>query len=98
MASLGRVNIMYMNLAEWIQQTEDIPVYAATLKGKPLPEIKAPIGGLMVIGNEARGVSGEMLSRATMEITIPKIGEAESLNAAVATGIILHHFIFNGTG
>jgi RNA methyltransferase, TrmH family len=47
--------------------------------------------GILIIGNEANGVSDEVMQKVTEKITIPKIGEAESLNAAVATGIILSH-------
>lgn len=96
MASLGRVNIIYTNLLEWLQIAGDVPVYAATLHGKALQEIKKTVGGILIIGNEAHGVSHEMLTNTTMQVTIPKIGEAESLNAAVATAIILHSFMFNG--
>ena len=43
----------------------------------------------MIIGNEANGVSDEVMELVNEKITIPRIGEAESLNAAVAAGIIL---------
>jgi TrmH family RNA methyltransferase len=46
-------------------------------------------GGLIVIGNESNGISAEVEKRVSQKITIPKYGEAESLNAAIATGIIL---------
>ena len=47
----------------------------------------------IIIGNEAKGVTEEILQLAYEKITIPKIGSAESLNAAVATGIILAKFV-----
>ena len=46
---------------------------------------------LIVIGNESKGISDEIMQLANEKITIPKLGEAESLNAAVAAGIILSH-------
>ena len=46
---------------------------------------------VIIIGNESKGISDEILKKANEKITIPKTGEAESLNAAVATGIILSH-------
>ena len=48
---------------------------------------------IIIIGNESKGISDELLQIADKKITIPKIGEAESLNAAIATGIILSHIV-----
>ncbi|HEX3025438.1 MAG TPA: TrmH family RNA methyltransferase [Chitinophagaceae bacterium] len=47
----------------------------------------------MVIGNEGKGIRNEILQFITNPITIPKKGGAESLNAAVAMGIILSHLV-----
>jgi TrmH family RNA methyltransferase len=47
--------------------------------------------GIIVVGNESKGVSTELVKLANEQITIPGKGKAESLNAAVATGIILSH-------
>ena len=47
----------------------------------------------IIIGNEANGVSNEVLELADEKIKIPMIGKTESLNAAVSTGIILYHAI-----
>jgi TrmH family RNA methyltransferase len=93
MGSLGRVNIIYTDLAEWLQQQQDIKIYAAALDGKPVQEYRGIKEGLIIIGNESKGISKEILERVSERITIPKIGEAESLNAAVATGIILSHIV-----
>jgi len=49
--------------------------------------------GLIVIGNESKGISAGLLDLATNQITIPRKGRAESLNASVATGIILSHLV-----
>ncbi len=49
--------------------------------------------GLIIIGNEANGIRHELLQFASEKITIPGKGAAESLNAAVATGIILASLI-----
>ncbi len=92
MGSLGRVNILYTELVAWIQQHRHVKLYAAALNGKNIKEIKLN-EGLLLIGNEAKGISEELLQLADEKITIPKFGEAESLNAAVATGIILSHVV-----
>ena len=91
MGSLGRVTILYSNLAEWLQQYKNIPVYATALNGKNVQTIKGTKEAILVMGNESKGISEEVMQLATQKITIPKIGAAESLNAAVATGIILSH-------
>ena len=90
MASLGRVNIIYTNLAGWLSNHITVKKYAATLAGRPLAEIGNLLQGIIIIGNEAKGIKQDILQLADEEITIPKIGAAESLNAAVAAGIILY--------
>jgi TrmH family RNA methyltransferase len=49
--------------------------------------------GIVVIGNESKGISDEILKLSNVHITIPGKGRADSLNAAVATGIILSHLV-----
>ena len=53
--------------------------------------IKGIKDGIIVVGNESNGISKEVLLTCNEKITIPRTGSAESLNAAVATGIILSH-------
>ncbi|HLK27984.1 MAG TPA: TrmH family RNA methyltransferase, partial [Puia sp.] len=62
---------------------------ATALNGKNLFETAAIKEAFILIGNESKGVHEELISLATNKITIPKIGEAESLNAAVAAGIVM---------
>jgi TrmH family RNA methyltransferase len=93
MGSLGRVNIIYANLSEWLAQNNGISVYAAALDGKNLAQVKTLQEAILIIGNESKGISEAILQLATEKITIPRIGAAESLNAAVATGIILSHLV-----
>ena len=77
---------------EWLKKQE-VPVYAATLHGRSLYEHSRVSKGILVIGNESKGIRQEIISLAKNEITIPKKGGAESLNAAIATGIILSHIM-----
>lgn len=90
MASLGRVDIHYTGLTDYLQTITDRPVLAATLSGKPIDSFPTTSSGILIIGNESKGISNECLERATDFIRIPRIGKAESLNAAVATGVLLH--------
>ncbi len=92
MASIARVSVFYDEAAAWLKSQTEV-VYAAVLNGKPLYDFKKATSGILLIGNESRGISNELLKLATEKLTIPKKGNAESLNAAVATGIILSHLI-----
>ena len=91
MGSLSRVDMIYTNLAEWMKKNNKIKTYAAALNGKNISELKGLTEGVIIIGNESKGISAEIMQLCTEKITIPKTGEAESLNAAVAAGIILSH-------
>ena len=91
MGSLGRVNIQYTDIVAWLQINNSIAIYAAALDGNNLSGLSGITEGIIVIGNESKGISDAVMELCTQKITIPKIGAAESLNAAVATGIILSH-------
>lgn len=87
MGSMIRVRIAEYDIRELLQQTK-LPSYAATLQGKNIAEYPAIKEGIILIGNEGRGLTEDVIALATHRITIPRIGGAESLNAAVAAGII----------
>jgi TrmH family RNA methyltransferase len=91
MGSLGRVGIRYTDLPDWLKQHQHIRVFAAALSGKSITSINKINDGIIIIGNESKGISEAVFELASEKITIPKLGDAESLNAAVATGIILSH-------
>lgn len=92
MGSIGRVNVFYTSLSKWLEEQNDALIYAAVLGGEDITKMQQPAGGVIVIGNESKGISEEVLKFCNASITIPQRGKAESLNAAVATGIILSHF------
>jgi TrmH family RNA methyltransferase len=93
MGSLARINILYTSLISFIKKNNSISVYAAALDGIPVSELKGISEGIIVIGNESKGISDDLMNIAKQKITIPGYGKAESLNAAVAAGIILSHMI-----
>ena len=93
MGSILRVKVAYENLDSWIEANENVKIYATAMDGKPIYEFKAVKEGAIVIGNEATGIRDSVIKKAHEIITIPSVGKAESLNAAVATGIILSHFV-----
>jgi TrmH family RNA methyltransferase len=93
MGSLTRVNMIYEDLGVFLKAHAGIAVYAGTLHGKSLHSFDKIKEGFLLVGNESRGIQQELVQLATHHITIPKYGLAESLNAAVASGIILSHIL-----
>jgi TrmH family RNA methyltransferase len=91
MGSFVRVKMLYTDLAPWLAEQKDVFIYAAALEGQNVTAMKKINEGLIVIGNESKGISPAILELVDVKITIPRVGNAESLNAAVATGIILSH-------
>jgi len=93
MGSISRVQVLYEDPIALMDRYPDLNVYTAVLEGKSIYEQPAVRDGWIVIGNESKGIREDLLGRATHPVTIPRIGQAESLNAAVATGIILSHLV-----
>lgn len=91
MGSLARVQVGYTDLESIIRRHNHIPVYAATLDGTPLGSVGKVREGFLLVGSESHGISPALLPLAKHKITIPRVGQAESLNAGVATGILLSH-------
>lgn len=87
MGSFARVNVYYTDLIEVLNQI-DLPVYGALMQGESLHTVQLHKNALLIIGNEGKGISENLLQYITNPITIPKFGEAESLNAGVAAAII----------
>ena len=90
MGAFLRVNVIPASFKKIYQQYPDIPYYGTVLEGNNLFEEKFKEKGIVVIGNEGKGISDAILEKLTHRISIPKgkNGGAESLNAAVATGIV----------
>jgi len=93
MGSLGRVNTVYTVLNKFIETNKNVKVYAAALSGKDISSLQKITEGILLIGNESKGIKENLLKFAHEIITIKKQGQAESLNAAVACGIILSHLV-----
>lgn len=89
MGSIARVTVLYHELVPLLSAHSNTRIYATMLEGKDVTRMSSIKEGLIIIGNESTGISVGLLSCANEKITIPKKGKAESLNAAVATGIIL---------
>ena len=89
MGSIARVKVFYTDLKEWLYEQKDVRIYATTLDGQDVSAVKKIKEGIIVFGNESKGISDEILQLANEKISIPKKGKTESLNAAVAAGVVL---------
>ncbi|HKO79775.1 MAG TPA: RNA methyltransferase, partial [Chitinophagaceae bacterium] len=84
MGSIIRVKMLYTDIASWLEDQKDVFIYAAALEGQNVTAMKKITEGIIVIGNESKGISSEIFELVDVKITIPQKGRAESLNAAVA--------------
>lgn len=91
MGSICRVRVDYADLAAVLRSNGEVPAYAATLQGDDLHALPRIRNGFILIGNESRGISRDLVAMCRYQVRIPRRGEAESLNAAVAAGILLSH-------
>lgn len=87
MGSFARMTLHTAPLAELLTGVQ-VPVFGCDLQGENVHAIKATRHAVLVIGSEGRGLSPDVRKRVTQRITIPRYGAAESLNAAVAAGIV----------
>jgi TrmH family RNA methyltransferase len=88
MGSLARVGVHTIDTAAWMRHYKG-HIIGAVLEGESVQGLSFPSYGLMVIGREGSGIREEIRSCITKTVSIPSFGDAESLNAAVATGILL---------
>ena len=93
MGSLFRVKVWKTDLPVFLQKAKDEgnAVYGALLNGEDLFQMPTKPKGVIVIGSESHGIHPEVMPCITHPITIPRVGGSatESLNAAVAGGIII---------
>lgn len=92
MGAIYRIPVHYTDLVTYLEQTPQ-PKFAAMLNGKPYKEVAYPENGILIMGNEGKGVRPEILDLTDIPVTIPRFGEAESLNVATATAILLAEMI-----
>ncbi len=86
MGSLARVNIFEADLPVLLTDNT-LPVFGALLDGESIYKTQWGSEGLVILGNEGKGISPEVIKKINKPVTIPRIGEAESLNVAVSAAI-----------
>ena len=94
MGSLTRVSIIYTDLETYLKKNE-LPTFIADMDGENIYNSKLPKEAILIMGNEANGVSDEIKALIKNKIAIPRFGETqetESLNVATATAILLSEF------
>lgn len=91
MGSISRVNIVYTELTDFLSNIE-IPVYGAFMNGETVYNVEIPETGVLILGNEANGISKEVEALVNTKICIPQFAKktTESLNVATATAILLN--------
>lgn len=100
MGSLARVNVVYTNLENYLTNTS-LPVYGTFMDGEDIYQNTMPGSGIIVMGNEANGISAGVEVRVGHRIAIPRFGDlqqTESLNVATAAAIVLSEFRRNSSG
>ena len=95
MGSIFRIQTNYINYTDFRKKFINHTLYATSLDGDHIEKIKFEKKAIIVIGSESNGVSDEIIKDADQNIKITGSGNAESLNASVATGIILHEMLKN---
>ncbi|MCK8106113.1 RNA methyltransferase [Pseudoalteromonas sp. 2CM41L] len=91
MGSFVRVSVSQVELPEYLQ-TLNMPIYGAFLDGQSVHTTDFSAKGVLLMGSESHGIREQCAKLVSDKITIPAFGEAESLNVAMATGIILDNF------
>ncbi len=94
MGSLARVTVHYSPLAHHLRQSK-LPIYGGFMEGKNIYSENLPLDAIVVMGNEANGISEELAKIIMHKVRIPRFGKVqktESLNVATATAILLSEF------
>ncbi|RDC56566.1 RNA methyltransferase [Pedobacter chinensis] len=92
MGSLARIDVYYENLNSFLAQS-NLPVFGALLDGESIYKTNWGNEGLVILGNEGKGISEEIIKKINKPITIPRVGEAESLNVAVSAAIFCSELV-----
>lgn len=94
MGSLTRIQIMYTDLQSYVSSSK-LPVFIADMDGENVYKTSLPKEAILIMGNEANGISDEIRALVNAKISIPRFGntqQTESLNVATATAILISEF------
>ena len=91
MGAIFRIKVTYCDLEDYLKKSKET-IFGALLEGQNIYKKSVEPKGILVLGNEGNGISEKIIPFITEPITIPRFGQAESLNVSVATGILLSEF------
>ena len=94
MGSIARVNVNYIDLSDFLKETK-LPLFGTFMDGDNIYKTELSQEGIIIMGNEANGISSELEILISNRLTIPRFGnlqKTESLNVATATAIVLSEF------
>ena len=94
MGSVARVNITYLDLESYLSEAKT-EIFGTFMDGENIYKTQLPTSGIIVLGNDANGISKIIEEKVTQKIAIPRFGSlqlTESLNVATATAIVLSEF------
>lgn len=95
MGAMARVDVHYCNLPELLS-TVQMPIYGTFLNGKVIYEEELTPNGIIVMGNEGNGISNKVAKLVDKRLYVPNFPQGshstESLNVAIATGIVCSEF------
>lgn len=94
MGSIARVQVHYTDL-EKLFSSRKFKIYAGLLEGDDMRTIDFSELGMILLGNESKGISDNLLPYISQAVKIPNLGGAESLNVGVATGIMVYHALLS---
>lgn len=92
--SLFHFPVIKEDIGQWIArfQNRHIPIYGTSLQhGVDYRSVAPSSSFALIVGNEGSGVNEQWLKQTTTNLYVPIYGKAESLNVAIATGILLYH-------
>lgn len=96
MGAISRVNVYYAHLPGFLKDHDDIPLYGTFLNGENVYKAQLTSNGIIVMGNEGKGISEEVAASVKRRLLIPSYPQgrstSESLNVAVATAIVVSEF------
>ncbi len=96
MGAIARVKVIYTDIARFLQQHDQLPIYGTFLDGNNIYEEELPDAGIIVLGSEGKGISQEVEKRVSSRLYIPSFppgrATSESLNVATAAAIICSEF------
>ncbi len=96
MGAIGRVRVHYCELCDLLNNISGVPLFGTFLEGENIYKTTLPSNGILLMGNEGKGISSQLKSRVTQKLFIPNFPAgretSESLNVAVAAAIACSEF------